>query len=62
MVDTAHITTAAQLLDAGDIGRCELIRGQLHMVRPAGDEHGRVSIAIAMRIWQWAQERRRGVV
>lgn len=34
------ITTAEQLLKAGDIGRCELIRGTLRMVSPSGFPHG----------------------
>ena len=38
------ITTAAELLRAGDIGRCELIRGELRMMLPAGYEHGRITI------------------
>ena len=37
------ITTAEQLLRAGDIGRCELLRGELRMMNPAGGEHGRVT-------------------
>jgi len=37
------IKTADQLLRAGDIGRCELIRGKLRMMIPAGGEHGRVT-------------------
>ena len=37
------ITTAEQLLRAGDIGRCELIRGELRMMNPAGGEHGRIA-------------------
>ena len=37
------ITTADQLLRAGDIGRCELIRGELRMMIPAGGEHGRTT-------------------
>ena len=41
------ITTADQLLGAGDIGRCELVRGQLRMMTPAGDEHGRLIITIS---------------
>ncbi|MHC4848262.1 MAG: Uma2 family endonuclease [Planctomycetota bacterium] len=36
------ISTADQLLQAGDIGRCELVRGQLRMMNPAGSEHGRI--------------------
>ena len=37
------ITTAEQLLCAGDIGRCELVRGELRMMIPAGGEHGRIT-------------------
>ncbi|MHC4956207.1 MAG: Uma2 family endonuclease [Planctomycetota bacterium] len=37
------ITTADQLLRAGDIGRCELIRGKLRMMNAAGGEHGRIT-------------------
>jgi len=37
------ITTAEQLLRAGDIGRCELVRGELRMMIPAGGEHGRIT-------------------
>ena len=44
------ITTADQLLRAGDIGRCELIRGELTMMNPAGDQHGRVVISISYAV------------
>lgn len=42
MVTTSHITTASQLWEAGDIGRCELVRGELIMLSLSGFEHGRV--------------------
>lgn len=41
---TKHIT-ADELFAMGDIGRCELIHGELVMMSPAGAEHG----VIAMR-------------
>ena len=62
MVHTAHITTAEQLLEAGDIGRCELIRGHLHMMTPAGDEHSRIAQEIAGLLRDWARPRKLGVV
>jgi len=37
------ITTANELLRAGDIGRCELIAGELRMMMPPGFQHGRVA-------------------
>jgi len=36
------VTTAEQLHRATEIGRCELIRGELRMMSPAGSEHGRI--------------------
>jgi Uma2 family endonuclease len=41
------ITTAEQLLRAGDIGRCELIRGKLHMMIPPGFLHGRITMKLS---------------
>ena len=39
--------TADDLLAAGDIGRCELVRGELLMMSPAGFEHGVITQRIA---------------
>lgn len=47
---TSQITTVDQLATAGDIGRCELIRGHLHMMTPASYEHGRIAMNCAMLI------------
>jgi len=44
------ITTAEQLLRAGDIGRCELIRGELRMMIPAGGEHGRITANLTCQL------------
>jgi Uma2 family endonuclease len=40
MATIDNVTTAEALLAAGDIGRCELVRGELIMMSPAGSEHG----------------------
>jgi Uma2 family endonuclease len=40
MATIEKVTTAQQLLAAGDIGRCELVRGELILMSPAGSEHG----------------------
>jgi len=44
------ITTADELLRAGDIGRCELIAGELRMMMAPGFEHGRVTVNLATPI------------
>jgi Uma2 family endonuclease len=44
------ITTADELLRAGDIGRCELVRGRLVMMNPTGYDHGRVTTTLTLAI------------
>jgi Uma2 family endonuclease len=44
------ITTAEQLLQAGDIGRCELVRGELVMMMPPGGRHGKLTNLLAHRL------------
>ena len=43
MIARTSITTAEQLLAAGDIGRCELVRGELILMSPTSYHHGRVA-------------------
>ena len=57
-----EITTAEQLLRAGDIGRCELIRGELVMMSPSGAEHGVVVAAITEIVRRFVKRHRLGVV
>jgi len=48
MTVAGMITTAEQLLEeAAGLGRCELVRGELRMMSPAGSRHGAVVIRIA---------------
>ncbi len=56
------ITTAEQLLRAHDIGRCELVRGKFIMMNPAGDEHGRIIVAITHALANHVLPRRLGVL
>jgi len=44
------ITTADQLLYAGDIGRCELVRGELTRMIPAGGDHGRITYRLGFEL------------
>jgi len=49
IVSTKPIT-AEQLLDMGDIGRCELIEGAIIHMAPSGFEHGDISGDIAFQL------------
>lgn len=51
-VVTSKLLTADELLAMGDIGRCELLYGELVMMSPAGAEHG----VVAMRIGRFISE------
>ena len=57
-----HITTAEQLLKAGDIGRCELIRGTLHMMSPSGYPHGVLCARLAKLIANHVDAKKLGAV
>jgi Uma2 family endonuclease len=56
------ITTAEELLRAQDIGRCELVRGELVMMVPPGFEHGRIGNRIGLRLGSFVESRGLGVV
>ncbi len=62
MAYTTSIHQAEQLLAAGDLGPCELVRGELVMMTPAGFEHGRISSRINARLARFAEERSLGMV
>jgi Uma2 family endonuclease len=62
MTRVDSITTAAQLLRAPDLGRCELVRGKLIMMTPAGFRHGRVAASLTAALTHFVAEHRLGVV
>jgi Uma2 family endonuclease len=62
MTTIESITTAEQLLAAGDIGRCELVRGELVMMSPAGAEHGRIVARMTPRLAGFVEEGALGTV
>jgi Uma2 family endonuclease len=47
MVTVDRVTTAEQLFERSDLGRCELVRGELIMMSPAGEEHGWLAMNVA---------------
>lgn len=62
MATTQSITTAEQLLQATDLGRCELLRGELIMMSPPGFEHGRIVVRLGGRLGAYAEKESLGLV
>lgn len=62
MTKAEPITTAKQLLQNPDLGRCELVRGELIMMTPAGFEHGRIVANITAPLTAHVEVKRLGVV
>ena len=62
MAATEPITTAEQLFQAPDLGRCELLRGELIMMSPAGSEHGMIVAEVAGILRDFIKPRALGVV
>ena len=62
MSSAESITTAEQLFQAPDLGRCELLRGELIMMSPAGSEHGMIVAEIAGILRDFVKPRTLGVV
>jgi len=56
-----HIT-AHELLAMGDIGRCELIDGEIIHMAPAGAQHGGIAGQVYGYIWTFATARKLGKV
>jgi Uma2 family endonuclease len=56
MTTTIQPITADQLLAMGDIGRCELLYGELVMMSPAGPHHGMVALRIGRLIGEFVDQ------
>jgi Uma2 family endonuclease len=56
------ITTAQELLKATGLGRCELVRGQLKMMSPAGFEHGAIVAQITGPFQVFVRQHDLGIV
>jgi Uma2 family endonuclease len=56
------LITADELLKMGDIGRCELIYGELVMMSPSGFDHGFVVVRIARFLAEYVDDNDLGAV
>ena len=56
------IRTAEELWQAGDIGRCELLRGRLVVMMPTGGRHGQVAMRVGHAITAFVDRHHLGVV
>lgn len=54
--------TAEQLFASPSLGRCELVRGELVMMSPAGFEHGVIAGEIYGHLFNFVKQNRLGVV
>lgn len=61
-VPIESITTAAQLLDAGDNGRCEMIRGRVVRLPHSVFDRGMIATQLAFAIHDHVAPRKLGVV
>lgn len=63
MATTVQPITAEELLRMPDDGsRCELVRGELRRMSPAGQEHGRIAALLTASLVQHVTARRLGAV
>ena len=62
MAAAQPITTADQLFQAPDLGRCELLRGELIMMSPAGSKHGMIALRIGRLLSDFVEPRGLGII
>src|SRR3954470_9248342 len=57
-----NLITAEELFDMGDIGRCELIDGEIVRMSPAGAKHGIVAMNLGATLRQFVKAKGLGRV
>src|SRR4051812_39524511 len=59
---STRLITADELLEMGDLGRCELIYGELIMMSPAGAAHGLVAMRFGRFLGEFVDRNGLGAV
>lgn len=63
MTRTSTITTAEQLFEAGsELGRCELVKGDLRMMHAAGGWHGQITLRLSGELYKYVEANDLGVL
>jgi Uma2 family endonuclease len=62
MATTYQNMTAEQLLATPGLGRCELVRGELILMTPAGFEHGSIVVNVTLPLGGFVRKHRLGIV
>lgn len=61
-MDVKSLVTAEELLKMGDIGRCELVKGEIVRMSPAGHAHGRIAMRVGSLLYNYVDQNELGVV
>lgn len=62
MTTIQHLTSAEELFQMPNLGRCELVRGELIMMSPAGSEHGRIVWNLTLLLGNFVKSHKLGTM
>jgi Uma2 family endonuclease len=60
MVIIAHLISAEELFQMPNLGRCELVRGEINMMSPAGAKHGLIIVNLSSLLDGFAKSHKLG--